>query len=382
MVVDAPAVSRFARLALGLVLLAPLTLVSSGCKSKKNKPKALGKGAEDSRIRTNYEYSMVPEVGAAPTGVDAELWADVAYFPIEVTEIGMVPRVYSMLAWVETNMAYLDPVCEEVLDGVSRFYTSKLAPAHDTPQTLVFYGKIDRALVERCAKSMFGVLGLADQWAVQQHETTTIFGNGSTRHVLEWAKRGEEIVVVYDTDAGRIREFFEATKRLEHDASFVDLLVGVERDDAYAEVVGRNDFGSVMTTVPSSGFRGSFGFDPKQGMVGQFWMRFESGEEATRASAGLDALLAEFNAVGVGILVSDGVDEDRVALHIEPDWSFFAEPEAKLRPLLEIVARRAEAAGVEPPDVEAIVSFASAGGVGSPSAAAPDAAVPPSNPVE
>lgn len=350
----------------------PLSLVS-GCKAKpKPKPKSKQTAKQGSRVRDSFEYAMVPDVGPVPAGVDETLWADVAYLPKDIVALGLLPRQYSLLAWVDSEIHRFDPSCQEVLDGIERYYMVQLDPDPQVPQALVFYGKIDRLVAERCAKSMFRTLGVGEYWEVEHDGTSTVFGAEQVVHALEWAKRGDEIVVAYDPDPALIEGLFEGRGRLEHDASFVDLLVGVTPDDSFAENVGREDFGTLLTGVESSGYRGTFGFDPKHGLLGQVWLRYDSAEQAKQASAGLDGLIEEFSAVGVGILVSDGVDGQRLSFHIEPDWSFFAEPEAKLRPLLEIIARRAKAAGEDEPDVEALMSLALQAGGGAGPAPARD----------
>ena len=354
-----PAPRAASCLALGLALIS-----AAGCKDE---PSSLAQMAEQEQAETraSLQYATIPDPTPTPAGVDDALWADLSFYPAGITELGFMPRGVGVFAWIEGNIGagMLHETCKTVLDSLDRYHMLRLDEDYSGSSTMVFYGEqVDRLAAERCARSVYSAMGRSASWAMERRGSMTVFGKGEDITALNWAQGGDQSVIVFDPDPSAIEGFFRAPETLQDAPLFVRALEGMKIEQGTARVIGLRDFGALLTGKASQGYDVALSFNLIAGQINvELELFYASAAEAAQASEGFDQFIVEVREQAeLELFSNEGAREDGLRIAMHPKGELFADPEAKLRPLLELLKKRGEALGYEAMEIEALMGQARA----------------------
>lgn len=354
-----PRSPRAAILSLSLAVCSAL-----GCQDGKSSLEQLA-DAERAEAQAELEYASVPAPGPAPAGIDAAVWADIGWFPASATELSVFRHQLAFVDWVRGLIEAYAPRCEGVLDGVDRYYMVQRDPAAPS-QTLVFYApadSLDRVRVEDCARLIAPSVGAAASDIVSDGEFTRL-GSKDAAGLVRWAKRGDELVIVYEGEASRTSAMLgtpAAGPSLDAEHPLMAPLRAMPTD--ITAVASLTDLTSVFLRTPSEGYvmTMSLALLPEPSMNLKFQFLFADEATASRANTEADLFIAELTAAGLDErwLHNDGAEGQnlRVRLSVSPAAleSAGGDVEAVARPILELMNERRAEAGVDLMDTEAML---------------------------
>ena len=227
----------------------------------------------------------MPSVDAAPTGVAASLWGEVAWLPgpIEMLSELTRPESAAVVHWLSSVVADAAP-CHRALTGVDHYF---LVAGPGGEPTHVLWGDAQRQDVESCATT----LRLGETPRVTREGALTHVTTGAGELWLLWMTAEGQTVVVADRDRARVDAFRTPAHPLSADAELARALQQVDRDaDTWS--ISRQDVTSAVlgqaATIHVFSITGLTGERPD--LLVRAWARFPDEAAAARSHAALDAL--------------------------------------------------------------------------------------------
>lgn len=267
-----------------------LCVVCVACSSKKDdKPKPV----VPDRTRIPIKVTTAPPDGVAP-----ELWAEVAWFPadvVDITELTRSERMVPMIEFVRNlGRASKWPTCAfEHLAKVDHYYM--VTRRDRKTDTLVFFGDIDRAAFENCARTV--VARKALNGSVETRGPITVLSALGKHAYLGWVDIGGRKATIYDTTQAPVDALMGAVKRIDPTHPLARPLAAANRK-ADQWVAGTTDIGSQYFGVPATGyslemsFRGERGKGKPVPLDVSGWIEFDVDTRAREALSRLDKALA------------------------------------------------------------------------------------------
>ena len=335
------------------ILASALLMLALGCKAESN----LASEDDPPPARPSEEYAEFPELAPTPSGVPAEVWGDIGWFPSKTMEISGYPRGSSLdvVELLRSEAVDLDlPECIAPLDGINRYYKvgdeSNVA-GQTWSRTLVFYGDLDRNVIETCARKYIARLGGGK---FSHFDTMTSIGldEDESRLYLGWMRRGGETIVVADASLERVDAFLATRLRLERHAEFIELLRRATFDTR-TWTVGRQNYGKLMLGVENLGHVftsevGEVDGGTRAHFVGK--LVFPSPAEASAAKAGAEQLDRRLTEFGIETTATTRAEAD--VLHFDVDLDVREMAPEKLPAFVQLLmAESAAADGKERPEL-------------------------------
>ncbi len=271
------------------LLTSALAVIACGSSKKDDKGKS---ATPPDRTRIPIKVTSEP-----PPGVAKGLWADIGWFPEDITVITEMTRKDRMLPMVDfvkgmARSSKWPPCALAHLDKVSHYFLA--ARSMTSTSTVVFFAETDRKQVDDCAAKVAAKPSLKGSATVKGPVTELrALGN---KGYLGWVDVAGTKVTVFDTDPKRVDEFLGAAKRIGAKHPLANPLSRANRS-ADQWVVGAVDIGRQYFGIPSSSFalemsyRGSIRSGKPVPLVVKGWIEFDADSRAAQALERLETVL-------------------------------------------------------------------------------------------